>query len=181
MDYNNLKEYFKDKFKGATITSITPLIVEDGRYLSNRDSNDIYLVSNKPNRITVEDHCKWYNFFYPTYNPDNESEMILIALSYGDIVEGYNDSFYPNSIVDFCIENNLKLDAVSYISIVKMYYEEHDNSLELFIKHLPYLNSLIRVIDANYNNNSEYFNIHGMIDVNMAIFYTIDNTLLWTH
>ena len=177
-NYNELKEYFKDKFKGASITSITPLVVEDNRYLSNRESNDVYLVCNKPNRVTVEDYCKWYNFFYPTYNPDNESEMILIALSYGYTIEGYNHSFYPDSIVEFCRENNLKLDAISYINIVKMYYEERDNNdIRSFIKHLPYSVSLTKAIDFDRGIDSEYFNLHGMIDADMAIYYTKDNAI----
>lgn len=179
-NYDELKEYFKDKFKGATITSITPLVVEDDRYLSNRESNDIYLVCNKPNRVTVEDYCKWYNFFYPTYNPDNESEMILIALSYGDTIEGYNNSFYPDSIVEFCRENNLKLDAISYINIVKMYYEERDNDdIRSFIEHLPYSVSLSKAIDFDRGIDSEYFNLHGMIDADMAIYYAKDN-VIWS-
>ena len=179
-NYDELKEYFKDKFKGATITSITPLVVEDDRYLSNRESNDIYLVCNKPNRVTVEDYCKWYNFFYPTYNPDNESEMILIALSYGDTIEGYNNSFCPDSIVEFCRENNLKLDAISYINIVKMYYEERDNDdIRSFIEHLPYSVSLSKAIDFDRGIDSEYFNLHGMIDADMAIYYAKDN-VIWS-
>lgn len=180
-NYNDLKEYFKDKFKGATITSITPLVVEDDRYLSNRESNDIYLVCNKPNRVTVEDYCKWYNFFYPTYNPDNESEMILIALSYGDIIEGYNNSFYPDSIVRFCKENNLKIDAISYINIVKMYYEEYDNDdIISFINHLPHSDSLAKVIDYDRNINSEYFKLNGEIDGHLASYYTLNNKVWLT-
>ena len=179
-DYNDLKEYFKDKFKGANITSITPLVVEDDRYLSNRESNDVYLVCNKPNRVTVEDYCKWYNFFYPTYNPDNESEMILIALSYGDIIEGYNNSFYPDSIVRFCKENNLKIDAISYINIVKMYYEEYySGNFSRFIEYLPYSDELPKVIDYDYDINSEYFKLNGTIDACLANYYTIDN-MVWS-
>lgn len=178
-NYNELKEYFKDKFKGATIISITPLAIDsDGNYLSDRENEEIHLVCNKPNRVTVEDYCKWYNFFFVTYNPDNESEMILITLSYGDIIGGYNHSFYPDYMIQFCIENNLKIDAISYINIVKMYYEEYDDDFERFISHLPYSDSLSKVIDYDYNINSEYFKLCGMIDADMAMYYTIGK-MVW--
>ena len=162
--------YFKNKFNGARLRDIK-FINTKPPFLSNRSTNDIYLVSRKSNVLTVEDYCKWYSLFF-VYDYDFNHKL-LIELSYGDILTGYNNSFYPDSVIEFCKENNLKIDVVSYVSIVKMYYEESYS--EDILNHLPSINDLNKVLIRDNNAECKYFNLSSKYAYIASMLYTKDN------
>ena len=112
-----------DEWIGCTIVKIAPAVKDlDGNYLSDRTSGDITLVTNKFDVITVEDWGKWYSLYYLTM--DDEYEAVLVSFTFGDIINGVDHYYYPNSIVKFAMVNNLKIDVISYIAICKMYMED---------------------------------------------------------
>lgn len=123
---NDMKSKKIEEWVGCYISKIAPAIRDmDGNYLSDRKSADIVLVTNKFDVITVEDWNKWYGLYYLTMTDDYEP--ILVSFTFGDIIDGVDHYYYPNSIVEFAKVNNLKIDIISYIAICKMYMEDAEH------------------------------------------------------
>lgn len=168
---NNYTGYKKiDDWEGCTVTKIGGIKEDDyGNYLSDRYSYDIHLVSNKFDVITVEDYNKWYNLFYIT--SDNNGEPMLVSFTFGDIIDGVDHYYYPDSVVKFAKVNNLKIDAVSYIAICKMYMEDTCGLDEIINdEHLPSRNDLDEVI-VNGSGICGTFYLHHFYDAMTYVKY----------
>ena len=155
-------EQVREKFKGAYVSSyeLAPKNL-DGKYIGYRYDEDIVLVCQQLNVLTVEDYCKWYALCYLMEDPDTK-EVMLVTLTFGDILQGIDHNYYPDSVIKFCSENNLKLDNASYLCICKMMIE---NNLEKELnKHLPYHLDLDKVLIRVPKAKSEYFHVYGRYD-----------------
>lgn len=164
LDSNILKIDYKN-WIGCKIVSVEPAVEKDGRYLSDRKKIEAPLVSNEFDVILVEDWCKWYCLYYLTHDENNNE--ILISFTFGDIIDGCDHYYYPKSIVDFALKNNLKIDAVSYIAICKMYIEDalENNNVAIPDSVLPSYEDLEKVISINKNSCCVSFYISGEYDV----------------
>lgn len=152
---------YKD-WVGCTIYKVNPA-VKYNRYLSDRHDEDCPLVSNQFDVIQVEDWNKWYGLYYLTKSESGEE--ILISFSFGDIIDGVDHYYYPDTIVTFAIKNNLKIDAVSYIAICKMYEEDELTPNEIIPNNvLPTLEDLSKVIVENPDSCHSSFYISGNYD-----------------
>ena len=158
-DYNKIKEW-----KGCTITSIKPLKKTiDGRCYSDREDSDITLVTNKFDVITVEDWNKWYNLYYITL--DENYEPILVSFTFGDIIDGIDHYYFPESIVRFAKENKLSIDVISYIAICKMFMEDSGHMEDQIPDDvLPTLEDLNSVL-TNGSGICTTFYLHHLYDV----------------
>lgn len=152
-------------WEGCTICSIKPAqkdVWED--YVSHRENDPIRLVTNKFNVIAVEDWNKWYGLYYLTKSENNEENLIMFT--YGDIIDGGDHYYYPNTIVEFALKNNLKIDAVSYIAICKMYIDDVLGPNDIIPNRvLPGLDDLAKVIVENPDSYHSSFCISGNYDV----------------
>lgn len=156
-------EQIREKFKGAYVSSYEiaqKSTFENNKYMSDRNDESIVLVCQELNILTVEDYDKWYGLYYLMEDPDTK-EVMLVTLCWGDILEGVDHEFYPNAIINFCVENDLKVDATSYICICKslLQYDE-----DKFLNHLPYYkdtNGIIKVINQSISNA---FNVNVKYD-----------------
>lgn len=154
-------EQIREKFKGAYVASYDKAQKNQfGKYMSHRNNEDITLVCQELNALTVEDYCKWYRLYYLMEDPDTK-EIMLISLTWDAgkdaILEGFNHDYYPDSVIEFCEVNNIKIDATSYLCICKMLLDDHED--ELLDKHLPWERSLYKVFQYNNNSKSETFHV----------------------
>lgn len=129
-------EQVREKFKGAYVSSYE--IAQkgpDGKYLSDRNDEDIPLVCQELDVLTVEDYYKWYGLYYLMEDPVTK-EIMLVTLAWGDILEGIDHEFYPDAVIKFCLENNLIIDPISFLCINKslLLYDE-----DILKNHLAYL------------------------------------------
>lgn len=116
----------REKFKGAYVRSYEKAQKNyDNKYMSHHHNEDTPLVCQELNVLTVEDYDKWYGLYYLMEDPDTK-EIMLVTLCHGDILEGIDHEYYPDSVIKFCIENNLIIDPVSFLCINKslLFYDE---------------------------------------------------------
>ena len=155
----NIKQV-REKFKGAYVSRYEKAQKNiDDKYMSHRNDEDIALVRQELNVLTVEDYNKWYGLYYLMEDPDTK-EIMLVTLAWGDILEGIDHEFYPDTVVNFCKENNIKIDMVSYICICKSLFIYDKKILEY---QLPNINDLYGVISAS-DSNSYAFNVYSEYD-----------------
>lgn len=152
-----------DEWIGCGCIKTTPAISDlNGNYLSDRKNSDIILVTNKFDVITVEDWNKWYNLYYLTMNDDYEA--VLVSFTFGDIIDGVDHYYYPESVVRFAKVNNLKIDLISYIAICKMYMEDAECMVdEIPDEVLPTLEDLELVL-TNASGICTSFYLHHKYD-----------------
>ena len=154
-------EQVREKFKGAYIFSYEKAQKNIyGEYMSHRNDENMPLVCQELNVLTVEDYDKWYGLYYLMKDPDTK-EIMLVTLAWGDILEGIDHEFYPNAVIKFCSENNIKIDKNSYICICKSLCAYDNNKLET---HLPNILDLDKVIKVNNKSNSHTFYVYGKHD-----------------
>ena len=125
-------EQVREKFKGAIVYRYEKAQKNlDGKYMSHRNNEDIPLVCQELNVLTVEDYDKWYGLYYLMEDPDTK-EVMLVTLCHGDILEGIDHEYYPDSVIRFCVVNNIAVDAVSLVCISTslLFYRE-----DLFLEH----------------------------------------------
>ena len=153
------------EWKGCYLCDPQPAVKYDGRYLTHRNDEDCLLVTNKFDVIQVEDWCKWYGLYYLTR--DESGNEILVRFTFGDIINGVDHYYFPNTIVEFAKVNNLKIDAVSYIAICKMYIEDALLSANDTIDDimLPSIEDLASVIEVDPESYHSTFYISGRYDV----------------
>jgi hypothetical protein len=156
-------EQIREKFKGAYVSSYEKAQKRkfDGKYMSDRNDEDIPLVCQELNVLTVEDYDKWYGLYYLMKDPDT-NEVMLVKLCWGDTLEGIDHEFYPSSVIEFCIESQIYVDAASYICICKSLLE-YDCG-ELTHDCLPRavdLQSVIKIINESISNT---FYVNGKYD-----------------
>lgn len=153
-------EQIREKFKGAYVSSYEKAQKNyNDEYLSHRNDENVSLVRQELNILTVEDYDKWYGLYYLMEDPDTK-EVMLVTLALGDILEGIDHEFYPNAVVKFCIENDIKIDITSYICICKSLFQYDENILDMC---LPHMNDLYKVISTS-DSNSFTFNVYGKYD-----------------
>ena len=152
-------EQVREKFKGAYVFKYEKAKKSEfyNKYMSNRNSEDISLVCQELNVLTVEDYCKWYGLYYLMEDPDT-NEIMLVTLTFGDIIDGIDNDYYPDSVIKFCISNDIKIDEASYLCICKMMI--NDNMAEILDIHLPKINDLVKVIKHNTQSISETFHVY---------------------
>lgn len=164
-------EQIREKFKGAYVSSYEKAQKgPDGKYLSDRNDEDKPLVCQELNVLTVEDYDKWYGLYYLMEDPDTK-EVMLVMLCWGDILRGVDHDFYPDSIVDFCIENGVEIDPASYICICKSLLSYTDDLID---NHLPKLTMLLFTL-ANTNSTSKTFYVNNKYD--SIIKYSINHEI----
>lgn len=157
-------EQIREKFKGAYVAKYEKANKNEfGNYMSDRNDEDIPLVCQELNTLTVEDYDKWYGLYYLMKDPDSD-ETMLVTLAWGDILEGIDNEFYPDAVIKFCLENHIIIDPISLICITK--------SLLLYDKNLCE-NHLATLIDISkcqpkYNkaikSKSRTFRLDGRFD-----------------
>jgi hypothetical protein len=154
-------EQVRERFKGAYVASYEKAQKRafDGKYMSDRNDEDIPLVCQELNVLTVEDYDKWYGLYYLMEDPDTK-EVMLVKLCWGDILEGIDHEFYPDSMVNFCIENGIEIDPVSYICICKSLLLYNNDLID---NHLPKSTMLLFVL-ANTNSISNTFYVNSKYD-----------------
>jgi len=149
-------ETIKDNFKGALITSVKPARKNSyGKYMSHRNDEEIILVSQKTHVLQVEDYSKWYNLYYLMPGNISTKELYLVSLTFGDIIDGIDHCYYPNSVIEFCCKNNLLIDGISYMAICKMLYEYMD--FGDIKEYLPNSVDLYRTLQWDYNAKCNTF------------------------
>lgn len=128
--------------------------------MSDRLDDDIPLVSQELNALTVEDYDKWYGLYYLMEDPDTK-EIMLATLYHGDILEGIDHEYYPDAVIDFCKENNLKIDIASFLCINKslLLYDE-----DILISHLASLHNTVGIIIVIPEAKSYTFHTYGRYD-----------------
>jgi len=163
-----------NEWTGCSIVNISPAIKDmDGNYLSDRKTSDIILVTNKFDVITVEDWNKWYSLYYLTMTDDYEP--VLVSFTFGDIIDGVDHYYYPESIVKFAKVNNLKIDLISYIAICKMYMEDADCMVdEIPDEVLPTIEDLEEVL-TNASGICTAFYLHHKYDTSVYRNYVKKN------
>ena len=168
---DSIKSYIN--WEGCTISKVEEAITDEyGYYLSDRHDSDMKLVTNMFDVITVEDYCKWYSLYYLTMTKDYIP--ILISFTFGDIIDGVDHCYYPYSIVEFAIKNNLKIDVISYIAICKMFMEDRELLDEKIPdKFLPKKEDLESVL-VNASGNCRTFYLNHLYDSMTYIKYTKD-------
>lgn len=162
------KEQIREKFKGAYMAYYDKAKKNShGQYMSHRFDEDIILVCQDLNVLTVEDYCKWYGLYYLMEDPDTK-EVMLVTLTFGDIITGVDHDYFPDSIVEFCIKNDLKLDGASYLCICKMLLD--DNMYDDLKCTLPDVNDLAMVLKRNKESISHTFHV---CNYDNPIFYSV--------
>lgn len=167
-------EQIREKFKGAYVASYEKAQKRafDDKYMSDRHNEDISLVCQELNVLTVEDYDKWYGLYYLMEDPDTK-EVMLVQLCWGDILEGIDHEFYPSAVVEFCKQNKLYLDSVSYICICKSLLE-YDCG-EFYHDVLPKLIDLSPVIKSVNGSISNTFHVYGKYDSFLGYTSTVQN------
>lgn len=150
-------------WKGCYISSIELAQLDSDKYLSHRHDEDIHLVSNQTDVITVENWNKWYNLYYLTLNENHE--VVLVSFTFGDIIDGVDHYYYPESIVRFAKVNNLKIDTISYIAICKMFMEDAGYMEESIPNDvLPTLEDLESVLTDTHGICTSFY-LHHLYDI----------------
>lgn len=155
-------EQIREKFKGAYVAKYEKAVKNScDMYLSDRHDENIPLVCQELNVLTVEDYDKWYGLYYLMEDPDTK-EIMLVKLCHGDIIEGIDHEYYPDSIIKFCVANNIAVDAVSLscVSTSLLFYRE-----DLFLEHREFKNKkdLFKVQIRRIKGSISYtFYINGM-------------------
>jgi hypothetical protein len=88
----------------------------------------------------------------------------MVYLSFGDIINVIDHEYCPDSIVQFCIENDIRIDSISYVCLCKSligstYYD--NNNIDNW---LPTYEDLSKVITTEYESNSNIFNLYSKYD-----------------
>ena len=185
-------EQIREKFKGAHVYKYEVAQKgPDGKYLSDRHNEDMPLVCQELNLLTVEDYDKWYGLYYLMKDPDTK-EVMLVTLTWDDILEGIDHEFYPDSVIRFCLENDIIIDEISFLCINKSLLLYDENKLE---EHLASLQDIIKCrctfkqsiksksrtfwLDGRYDNHGGYsiegcfiYNDKMLQRKNSAIWYT---------
>ena len=158
-------EQIREKFKGAYVSSYEKAQKResDGKYLSDRHNEDIPLVCQELNILTVEDYDKWYGLYYLMEDP-NTKEIMLVTLAWGDILEGIDHEFYPDSIIKFCMKNDLKIDKASFLCINKSLLAYDNYNDDILKNHLAMFEDIGKVIIDISNSISHAFNVSGKYD-----------------
>jgi hypothetical protein len=168
-------EQVRERFKGAYVASYEKAQKRefDGKYMSDRNDEDVPLVCQELNVLTVEDYDKWYGLYYLMEDPDTK-EVMLVKLCWGDILEGIDHEFYPSAVVEFCKQNEIYLDSASYICICKslLEYDSGELSHDVLPKSAD-LESVIKMIDKSISNT---FYVNGKYD--SFVCFTKDMILL---
>ena len=157
-------DQIKDKFKGATIIGIGKAQKNsEGKYVSCKEDEDLVLVSQKLNRVTIVDHDKWYCLYYLMEKPDT-NDVYLISLTYGKILKGVDFEYYPNTVIEFCKENNIIIDEVSYIAICKSFIEYSNYDNDIIKKKMPKKCNVGYYIASDMNSICKAYHVHGFYD-----------------
>src|SRR5574344_1690543 len=137
------------------------------KYISNRYDEDILLVSNKLEVITVEDYCKWYSLFFIRKDNDN-NECFIVPITHGDIICGIDHTYSPISVIEYAKINNLKIDIISYICICKRYIEDvlDEEDKNLINNRFPKYDELKSVL-INAKGESKHYNLTYKKDLNL--------------
>lgn len=154
-------EQIREKFKGAYVSSYEKAKKNyDGEYLSHRNDDDMILVCQELNVLTVEDYDKWYGLYYLMEDPDTK-EIMLVTLAWGDILEGIDHEFYPDAVIDFCLANDIKIDFVSFLCINKslLVYDE-----KCLIDHLATKEKALKVLALIRETTSYEYYVCGKYD-----------------
>jgi len=154
-------EQIREKFKGAYVSSYEKAQKNyDGEYLSHRNDDDMILVCQELNVLTVEDYDKWYGLYYLMEDPDTK-EVMLVTLAWGDILEGIDHEFYPDAVIDFCLANDIKIDFVSFLCINKslLVYDE-----KCLIDHLATKEKALKVLALIRETTSYEYYVCGKYD-----------------
>lgn len=154
-------EQVRQKFKGAYVASYEEAQKNlDGEYMSDRNNENMPLVCQKLNFLTVEDYDKWYGLYYLMEDPDTKKVM-LVRLCHGNILEGVDHEYYPASVVRFCNNNNIKVDAMSLLCINKSLLMYDENKLMNRLISLHYTKD---IIIHNTESKSRVFYVDGRYD-----------------
>lgn len=118
------------------------------------------LVCQELNVLTVEDYDKWYGLYYLMEDPDTK-EIMIVMLCHGDVLAGIDHEYYPCEVIEFCIKNNLKIDAASFICINKSLLTYDENILNNKLASLVDSNKVIKHIPESY---SRVFYVYATYD-----------------
>lgn len=112
----------KIEFKGANIFNPQKRIV-NSHYNIMSDIERTELLCKKSNVLTVlvESIPSLLAFKYEKRNPYGMLDIYICYLEEGDILKRIDGCFDPVSVIDFCRENNLKIDSDSLNYICKKY------------------------------------------------------------
>lgn len=165
-------EQIKDKFKGATIVGITEAKKNsEGKYMSHRNDEEITLVCQKLNRLTIEDYDKWYSLYYLMKEPNTE-DVYLISLTHGTILDGTDHEYYPNTVIEFCKENSIIIDETSYIAICKSFIEYVNYDYHITSKKMPHKLHVVQYTETDWNAICKAYHVHSIYD--SAYKYALD-------
>ena len=157
-------EQIKEKFKGAYIVSYEVAQKNEfDQYMSHRNDEDIPLVCQELNVLTVEDYDKWYGLYYLMKDPDTR-EIMLVTLAWGDILVGIDNEFYPDSVIKFCLENNLTIDPISLMCITKSLLLYDENLCENHLANLIDINKCQSKFMKSIKSKSRTFWLDGRFD-----------------
>lgn len=168
-------EQVREKFKGAYVAKYEKAVQNScGLYLSDRHDENIPLVCQELNVLTVEDYDKWYGLYYLMEDPDTK-EIMLVKLCHGDILEGIDHEYYPDAVIRFCLENNLMIDTISFLCINKSLLLYNEDKLE---NHLASLYDTSKgVIKIVRESKSNTFYLYGKYDSYSG--YSIEGSLVY--
>lgn len=159
-------EQVRKKFKGAYVANYEEAQKNlNGEYMSDRNNEDMPLVCQRLNVLTVEDYDKWYGLYYLMEDPDTKKVMI-VKLCHGDILEGIDHEYYPDSVIKFCMENNIIIDIISFLCINKSLWRYDENKIQDHLASLYNTRNVVKIIresksytyylDGKYDSFSGY-------------------------
>lgn len=131
--------------------------------LDFKSDRGIYLVSNLPGTITVEDTNKWEDLYY--IDEDGNVNRLFNMQEYCGYINVIDDDhIYPNAVVEFARANDLKIEYLSYVAICQMYIED-SGDFGVPNEFLPTYKDLDKVlVDGNNStlniNYCETFNLY---------------------
>ena len=153
-------EQVREKFKGAYIARYEKAKKNlDDEYMDHTNTGEA-LVCQKLNMLTVSDYDKWYGIYYLMEDPDTR-EIMLVTLCHGDILEGVDHEYYPDAVIEFCKENNIFVDAISFLCINKSLLLYNEDKLQ---KHLASLHNAKDIVKSNIESKSYTYYLDGKYD-----------------
>lgn len=157
-------DQIKDKFKGALIVGITEAKKNsEGKYMSHRNDEEITLVCQKLDRLTVEDYDKWYSLYYLMKEPST-NDVYLISLTHGTILDGIDHEYYPNTVIEFCKENNIIIDEASYIAICRSFMEYTNYDYHTINKQMPHKLHVLQYTETDCNAVCKTYYVSSIYD-----------------
>jgi len=147
--------------------------------LREGDIDPIDLIGDSVNAILVEDEVmKWYCLWMIDPNTKKPIKLHDAFDDFFDCVEGVDNYYFPNSVVQFAKMHNIKIDYMSYTAICLRFLEDNtDNYIKIPDEYLPTYDDLKSVLVGS-NGVSIYFHLYPEYNKLECVccLYSIKNT-----